>query len=179
MEARKLTKRERTAYHEAGHAVANYDLGLAIKEISIIPDDDSLGRVKGSTFNDFNPEIDTDSRTRYRAEKMIISNLSGYLAERMFAPKGSRIGAGQDFGMAIDLAMSQCGSTRETNAYVKWLEIRAEQILKMPLNKYSIEVLAHKLLEKERLNGRKAREIIRNAMLEYIRFHQQGLINRE
>ena len=55
METRKLTKRERTAYHEAGHAVANYHLRLSIKKISIIQEDDSLGRVKGSTFSDFDP----------------------------------------------------------------------------------------------------------------------------
>jgi peptidase M41-like protein len=39
------TEREITAYHEAGHAVVGYHLGVRLSRVSIIPDADSLGRV--------------------------------------------------------------------------------------------------------------------------------------
>ena len=35
---------EKTAYHEAGHAVASYLRRRRILKVSIIPEDDSLGR---------------------------------------------------------------------------------------------------------------------------------------
>jgi ATP-dependent Zn protease len=33
-----------TAYHEAGHAVAGWYVGIEAKNLSIVPDADSLGR---------------------------------------------------------------------------------------------------------------------------------------
>jgi ATP-dependent Zn protease len=34
-----------TAYHEAGHAVASWLLGRAVKAVSILPEGETLGRV--------------------------------------------------------------------------------------------------------------------------------------
>ena len=36
---------ERTAYHEAGHAVMAHELGMDVTCVSIVEDDDTLGRV--------------------------------------------------------------------------------------------------------------------------------------
>ena len=43
---KKPSKIEKIAYHEAGHAVACHLLRRAFTRVSIIPDDDSLGRVE-------------------------------------------------------------------------------------------------------------------------------------
>jgi hypothetical protein len=42
----KITKAlQATAYHEAGHAVAAWYLGAGVESASIVPDDDTTGRV--------------------------------------------------------------------------------------------------------------------------------------
>ena len=45
------TKKQRqllcTAYHEAGHAVAYFLLDFAITRVSVIPDEENLGHVRG------------------------------------------------------------------------------------------------------------------------------------
>lgn len=165
-----MKKIERTAIHEAGHAVANFDLGLAIKRISIIPNekDDALGYVVGSKWGkDFDPEIYTDAKTRGRIEKEYMSLISGFMAERLLTGRAYRSQNSSDYRNAVKLLFTQVGSDKEFNAYAKWLDIRTEQMLKMPFYIYAIKKLSEKLIEKRCLNGREAREIIRNAIIEY------------
>jgi ATP-dependent Zn protease len=75
--AKRPTKLERTAYHEAGHAVAAYSLRWKIIEVSIVPDPDSLGHVTRTPLKDFHPDDDTRFSTLRKGEKEIIL----YLAE--------------------------------------------------------------------------------------------------
>src|SRR3990170_4851648 len=81
---RKPSRLERTAYHEAGHAVAAYKLRRRISRVSIVPDpeDGTLGHCSYSQlWNDFNPEIYDDSKTTQRLETLILTALAGVAAE--------------------------------------------------------------------------------------------------
>jgi hypothetical protein len=67
------------AYHEAGHAVASYALGIAIDHVSILSDETTLGHCASSTRWD---------------EPSIICWFAGGIAERIFTghrPTSSRV----------------------------------------------------------------------------------------
>ncbi len=70
-----------TAYHEAGHAVSAHYNRLALKRASIIPGDDSHGHILYQVAESFQPEFNTDLRTRARGEALIIGLLAGHIAE--------------------------------------------------------------------------------------------------
>jgi ATP-dependent Zn protease len=42
----RITETERAAYHEAGHVVVQYLLGMETKRVSIVTDEVSLGRTE-------------------------------------------------------------------------------------------------------------------------------------
>src|SRR5437016_5042720 len=44
---RKLTPEAATGYHEAGHAVVSFFLGLSVKRVTIEPTGETLGHTKG------------------------------------------------------------------------------------------------------------------------------------
>ena len=68
---------QKTAYHEAGHAVIGYDLKLYnIQLASIIPDQKSLGRVQCGNY--------TRKLSKDDLKGLIRMNLAGYVAEQEF-----------------------------------------------------------------------------------------------
>jgi hypothetical protein len=80
--AKRMTKLEKTAYHEAGHAVANFHLGLAIKEISIIENEEELGHCDGSSWGitisgtcTIHEEVDNERFNIMLVEKHALINL--------------------------------------------------------------------------------------------------------
>ena len=162
---RRTMSEKRTAYHEAGHAVMSFELKLAIKKVSIIPDGKIYGYVKGGKSPD---DIDYvyKAKTERWIEKQIMSLYSGYITEKMYYKRGSRIGSISDNSVAIDFANEVCGSEEEVSAYLKWLYIRAKNILNMDYNKHTIERLASLLLEKKEISGREARDFISQSILD-------------
>lgn len=75
---KKTSKLERTAYHEAGHAVVAHTLGHATKRVSIIPDksDNTLGHRAGYKTT-INPEIQMNGKYKNRLEEFIVINFAG------------------------------------------------------------------------------------------------------
>jgi hypothetical protein len=79
-------EREATAYHEAGHAVAGFDLKRAFTKVSIVPDDTSLGHC---AFVPRPLKLDPDYRTvdskfRNIMERRAMTSLPGGEAEKLF-----------------------------------------------------------------------------------------------
>lgn len=73
-------RREETAYHEAGHAVAFYRLGLDVESASIAPEGDSLGRVARplpETLVNRLDVLDYSEDGREFARHMIVGAFSG------------------------------------------------------------------------------------------------------
>src|SRR6266567_2257192 len=156
-QAREQELLHRTAIHEAGHAVAAIALGRPFRSVTIVPEDGMLGYCSLSRWpKNFQPEINDDLRTRERLESTIISTLAGEIAERhMCGP--SWVDAEADLHMAVDLASYCVGSNEELEAYLEWLRIRTEALVRR--SKLEIEALAEALLRDKTIQAKRAREI--------------------
>ena len=93
-----------TAYHEAGHAVAMYNLPThdPVHQISIIP----RGRALGLTWT--RPVEDSSHMTRNEMYEMIVGLLGGRVAEELFLEDIST-GASNDIERASKLARDMVG----------------------------------------------------------------------
>jgi len=155
--------RERaTAYHEAGHAVACYYLGVKAKSATIVPDKDQgiLGHVRHEDmFRGLNPEIDLSGRARLQMERSIIISLAGMAAQRRYDRKSWRHYHGaSDFRAASDLASRIGGDSDGTNQFLRWLELRTDRLVESRWQ--NIERVARALLERKTMASSEIVEII-------------------
>lgn len=169
MAQKRHSKLERTAYHEAGHALVAYVERRRLRHVSIIPDEDTQGHcLSGKPPGDFHPDYDDGPRTRAWLERAIAVSLGGAAAEEHLTGRHPKSGADEDWRRAIDSASYVTGSIEETEAYLNWLWIRTKALLKQPWYWAAVKALAAELLERRRIGERRARRIIRNAMSEHM-----------
>jgi len=155
---------ERTAYHEAGHAVAAYVFKRPIDKLTIVPDADSYGAAhyRAGWFDHLKPDVQITIRTRERLEAGIVCGLAGTAAEMIFAgPEAEKL-AGTDLAQVATCADYLTGGIEEAEAYLKWLVIRTDALLQREPRWSCVEVLAAALLKRRHLSGRRARQIIRS-----------------
>ena len=172
----KRKKVEKTAYHEAGHAVAAFYMKRSFRYVTIEPEEDSLGHIMYKKFRDsFNPEIDPDREIRKPLEKAIITAFAGPIAEQIFSGRKNRIGASSDFHGALDCALYLCGSNEETEAYVNWLWIRTKNMIRQPAKWCSVEGLAKELLDCRKIGYMKARRIIKESFERAVRERNKSM----
>src|SRR5947209_3102570 len=106
-----MTKSERarkrlevTAYHEAGHAVAAFNVGRSFRHVTIEPGDESLGHLLHDRFSrSFKPDIAMSKRTEATIEDHVLIGMAGMAAERRFVGRSRRNwrGGRQDMDNAI------------------------------------------------------------------------------
>jgi hypothetical protein len=161
---------ERTAYHEAGHAVASIILRVGVRYVTIIPDlkEGSLGHCAGvSSLR--SPDQYEEHHFRRIFERGIIVRLAGTIAEAELTGrhgKGfnhvprTRGPSGWDGDVAIDLAYPITGGPEELSAYLDWLYFRTRNLLRVHHHWRAVERLAAALLERKKLSGREARRVI-------------------
>jgi hypothetical protein len=156
---------ERTAYHEAGHAVAAYLRRLRFTNISIIPDRGTLGRCE---FSEAPVIIDLKThsiaRARRRIETLIIVSLAGIVAEHLLTGRHNWRGAQADLQDAARYAAYVTGSDDELGAYLRWLSEHTKMLLSAPPCWLAVRQLAAVLIEDRRLGERRARAIIAEAL---------------
>lgn len=156
---------ERTAYHEAGHAVAAYVRRLRFTSISIIPYRGTLGRCE---FSETPVIIDLKSprigHARRRVETLIIVSLAGVIAECLLTGRNNWRGAHADLHDAADYAAYVTGSEDELGAYVRWLWEHTRMLLAAPPCWLAVQGLAAALLEDRHIGERRARAIISEAI---------------
>jgi hypothetical protein len=159
---------ERTAYHEAGHAVAAFALRRAVKHLSIVSDTESNGRVVNHKLPDtFHPDYEDDARTRAFIEREIMIFLAGGVALQKFQGHRRRLGDCQDQRGAVDLANHVCGDPDESLAFIAWLRERTRLLLNQPWHWRAVEDIARTLVEHKELTGRRARRIFQAAIDTY------------
>jgi hypothetical protein len=157
-----LSREERTAYHEAGHAVAAFAEGRIrrIKNVTI-----AASHENGGTLTDTEhwptpalPPNDRSARTRLRLEAEIIILLGGEIAERRAAGRHNYPGVRTDYHRATHLASRACGNERQEAPFLRWLLVRTEDLI--ALHWSAVQGVAAQLLRHKTLNGEHVRGII-------------------
>jgi hypothetical protein len=156
------------AYHEAGHAVAAWCLGVRVCGATIIPDDDSsshvkLGREKTRTCiallwgDRWHP-------SRFRAEKRVMTLQAGEVSQRRYNSRSvRRYHSRRDLNQSLDILLQYSPYEEEpdvTHHYQmlhKWTEALIEQ------HWHLVEAVAKALLEHRKLSGNQLRDVIRTA----------------
>jgi hypothetical protein len=78
---------------------------------------------------------------RLRAKELILISLAGPIARRRHRPSSWRNSHGsKDHEKAADLAFMVCGSEASTSAFLRWMEIRTEELV---IHWEDIESVAH------------------------------------
>ncbi len=139
-----------TAYHEAGHAVTAYFLGVHLKKITIIPDEDHVGAVlHEKVVRGRSPEIDTSLRNFDRMEKLARIAAAGDIAQKIHAPR-SHDGASSDRDTVANIAFFFNGSSEAANAWIKWLRISVRDGLKARWT--FVDTVAHELVRQKKFS---------------------------
>jgi len=131
---KRLSDRERVAYHEAGHAVMRYELRLPFKRVSIVPDGETLtvGRVQHQYPPTFRPDCNTDLRTEGRIKHEVMAALAGELAETYATGHRDWWALAMDSQNAFAFAAYVTASGDEAAAYIRWLWERTKLYLARP-----------------------------------------------
>ena len=142
---------EATAYHEAGHAIAAWNLGYRPTTASIVPGGDLVGEVRHENpFPGIDFEFDGSDMTRLKIERAIIICLAGPIAQKRYRQSSWRRWHGAaDYAAATELALRACGSSEIANAFLKWLGLRANSLVEDHWN--AIERIAIELLKRSTL----------------------------
>jgi ATP-dependent Zn protease len=146
--------RRPTAYHEAGHAVVAYRLGVEVEHVTIVPDHFSRGHF---AFGDLFCARGLGS-DRANLERAIKICLAGPLAQRRFRRRSyCRRNGRQDYDCATGLARYLVGSAGERE-FVRY----QERCTKVLVDHYwsEIERVAQALLERDQLSGVEVKDII-------------------
>jgi hypothetical protein len=146
---------EGTAYHEAGHAVASFELGRGVRRVSIVRDGDQYGHVLNHQLPRFHPDYNSDGRTRARVEQRVMILYAGGIAEAKHKGHRRRLGDGADQQRAMNLASYIAGETEELEAYLRWLWLRTRNLI--DLRWAAVGHFAAELLARRHMNGREAR----------------------
>lgn len=162
----KILSIKKTAYHEAGHAIACHFLHMPFNYVSIKSGEDFLGRVVRFPHPEpFNPDIDSESsRARIRIEKSIMISCAGHAAELNLTGRRNWVGSSYDNQKASELAMYFCGSERQTGAFMDWMWIRIIDWIKQPLHWIAVEAVAEELVKSKQLKAMEVRAIIYKAI---------------
>lgn len=150
------------AYHEAGHAVAMWALGLGVRIVSIIPARGMSGYAEPAYEYAAQPEADIHT-LRFITEQTVIQLHAGDVAARLFRPD---VGLGQA-GIDHRRIHKNLSSVEDDAALqITWcnhLWQRAYTLLAWPPTWYLVVGLAHQLLAHGTLDGKEVMRYLARA----------------
>ena len=159
---REITKREwDTAYHEAGHAVAAFLLGLRIGRngVTVVPDkiEQTLGTAHVLARLQERPDVSVSPRTHVQIENHAVMCMAGDVAEKKFRPR-RHYGGQTDLLHATDLLSYISESNEITTARLNVATLRARSLVE--LRRREITAVANALVERKTLTAEQVREAI-------------------
>ena len=150
-----LRGRKRTAYHEAGHAVAAILFKDSLKWVTIKRTKQTRGcTISGSTkLVCWQKRKDWPKRYRARLEQMAMVSVAGLVSERMFTDHVRSKASTHDIEVAVNfLYPFSPGHRAEAVTYVNWLMLRTHRLL-LP-HRLTIHRVAEALLTRRTLRRR-------------------------
>ena|SRR2546429_5465947 len=155
-----------TAYHEAGHALADHRLGFKIKWVTIVGNAEAAGR----THSNLGLKLKVleygypSSATVARWHDKIVSILAGGEAQRRYSPHSIRSYMMQgDRESVVDILMRLHPAEAEMRAVFKYLKIRTSNLIGQPRNWGMIRDLARALLKRKTLTGDEVKAVFHDA----------------
>lgn len=160
------TTEERTAYHEAGHAVLSYLFELPVESVTIVPAEGYLGKCQGESVPWWCHHIDAngiDTRDkRGWAHDTIVVLFGGVEAERLLDPEipaaDLEDGGAKDNGVIVDLLLELAADEDEQEALSEYLARRTRNFLRQYWP--SVQAVALALLERKTLTGQEVADLI-------------------
>ncbi len=162
---------EATAYHEAGHAVVSWWLGVGIRRATIIPNtaNNSLGHVLNHPLGQSTLEgmefAELFASSRLRAEKLVMVAMAGEMAQRRYDSRSVR-----SYHASSDREQIVTVLERYAVYHDGIIDVRPHQKLlqgwtEMILNRlwYVVETVARALLERHTLSGKELRAVMLDA----------------
>ncbi len=145
------------AYHEAGHAIAAWNVGMEPRVITIIPDDTSDGRYLHHPYlTDVHPDWDNSPEVQRLLENRALVSLAGGAAQRRFNPRGFRWAncrADHEQMQQTVLFLTGGDPGEEFTAYWKLIEVRANNLVAFAPNWKLISAVARALVRHRQLSG--------------------------
>jgi hypothetical protein len=143
------------AYHEAGHAVAMWLLGLGVKSVSIEPKGSVLGYAEPACEYEQPPQNDHYAQ-RFIVEQYVLFLHAGDVAARFLRPS---VGLGQASTDHQNIHRRMCTVEESGTVQITWcnhLWQRAYELLHWPGNWRLVVGLAHQLLQHRTLHEAEA-----------------------
>ena len=165
----KSTKRktalQRTAFHEAGHAAMCFAQERKFHHVTIVAEEaeGSLGHILYAKLKSVQADKGNDWKTRKSLENVILCSLAGPAAEAIYAGRRNWRGARGDLRSMTNAATGITFDAEEASAFVSWLWIRANNIVRARWR--MVEILAAALLERETLSYKEAQTVLRDGVL--------------
>lgn len=163
-------------HHEAGHAVAQYLLGIPVGRVSVIGSTSGVG---GITFD---TESETSLKTRKDLRNKIKVLYAGLLSEELkFGKDSTTVGAGNDLQKASEIIHQYFQFLRHTDSLIDWsfiqknnindiifkeidnlsIELMSEMKTLLRDNYELVEKLVEALKENETLSGEQVNTILK------------------
>ena len=150
------------SFHEAGHVVVAYFLGIRLKKVSLIHNKDYVGKViHEKVARGLAPEINMSLRNFNRMENLGRIALAGDIAQKKHAPRSSD-GAELDRQTVADIAFQLNGSSEAAGAWIEWLKLSVKDMLtvRWPF----VDAVARELARENVLNGEQIEAIFTRQM---------------
>ena len=177
-----LKKLERTAHHEAGHAVAACLFNIPILTVTVVPGppDSSGGRTLGGIdlgvriptwANPFQKAFDRRRGRQYIAQNIQMT-LAGMLAETLYTgcwQQATGQFSDEDENIAFHVGRPLHRTPKATRDWVNRLRFQMLETLRAPQVWAAVDTVAQELVRSKTLDGPGVHTLVRNARKRYIR----------
>jgi len=154
---------QKTAYHEAGHAVTQWALDLGIKEVTIVPSEEKGEAGYSIHKSEFNEScMDLGEETVH--QRWAVVRLAGHWAQVKWDPEIGDEGCGDDYRYAADHIEQLCYSKEDEENHAWWLVLKY-RTKALIINYWpEIEAFATQLLQRGTIIEDEAEKIIRECL---------------